>query len=115
MPLPPLVQGRKPDPATAMRALIEQARALLARARDPSALCDGDCTACVAKQVGAFDAMLDDWEDRLARGEQPDLGALHRLGRDALAVRARLAHHGLLAEADLQSSSPVSSFAFRPI
>lgn len=86
---------RRPDPGTAMRGLIAQARALLDHAGDAASACAGDCGDCLAKQLEGFAQLLADWEARLADGEQPSLGALHRFGRDATALRASLARHGL--------------------
>jgi hypothetical protein len=87
---------RKPDPRTAMLEMIAEARSLLVRAGEAASVCTGDCSDCSVKQVEALAVLVADWESRLATGEQPTLGELHRFGRLGQAVRASLERQEVL-------------------
>lgn len=81
------VRVRRPDPRTAMQALIGEARAELAQLDAAHWVCTGDCSACLIKQLEVFEQELAGWEQRLAQGETPRLGDLHQLARLGLALK----------------------------
>ena len=79
-----------------MTDLIGQVRSALPFAADPDDLCRGECQGCALKLLEYLDGELRDWEGRLAAGESPRLGDLHRLGRPARKVHGVLARSGRL-------------------
>jgi hypothetical protein len=81
-------RARKPDPRTAMKALITQARAWLEQIDGAPWVCTGDCSACRVKQLEVFEQELAIWEERLAQGATPRLGDLHQLAQLGLAIQA---------------------------
>lgn len=105
-----VVSVRKPDPRTAMRRLLAQARELLDRADLASIECDGDCSHCAIKQVEGFEQMLADWDLRLAQGVQPTLGDLDVLARWGGMLAGALVRAGALNPSDLPArASAVAS------
>ncbi len=89
-------RARKPDTRTAMIQLIQRIRAALPFGSDAAGLCRGDCRGCALKLLEFLDSACLDWETRLARGERPNLGDLHHLGRSARKVQAVLRRNGLV-------------------
>lgn len=71
----------KPDTRTAMRRLIEEARATFPFDAPEAQICADGCDGCSMKLLEFIGQQLDEWEVRLDDGERPDFGDLHRLGR----------------------------------
>ena len=95
-----MTRGRKPGTRVAMARLIGQVRAALPFAADPDRLCNGECRGCALKLLEYLDGELQTWEGRLAAGETPRLGDLHRLGRTARKVHDALERSGHLEQAE---------------
>jgi hypothetical protein len=87
----------KPDTSTAMRQLIVQVRDAIPFDLPAAQACTGECNGCSVKLLEYLDRELADWEIRLAAGERPNLGDLHRLGRTTRKVYRVLAANGLVA------------------
>jgi hypothetical protein len=71
----------KPDVNTAMQQLIIDVREAFPFAMPEAELCAGKCVGCPKKLLEIVDTELCDWESKLAQGEQPTFGDLHRLGK----------------------------------
>ena len=87
----------KPDTTTAMRQLITQVRDAIPFDLPAARACVGECNGCSVKVLEYLDGELCAWEARLAAGERPSIGDLHRLGRTSRKVYRVLAANGLVA------------------
>ncbi|MCA9405008.1 MAG: hypothetical protein KC684_00590 [Candidatus Omnitrophica bacterium] len=58
--------------------------------------CEGRCEECPFKLMEFLDMDLSDWEDKLKRGDTPNLGDVHRLGRDCKEIYGILQNKGFL-------------------
>lgn len=100
---------RKPDPATAMRQLIGEARAALPFDAPEAQACTGRCEACAAKLLEALEIELDDWERRLQAGAPATLRDLSELAQACRQVRDVLIADGLIeGEARRTGATPQS-------
>ncbi|HGG61257.1 MAG TPA: hypothetical protein ENK26_15310 [Gammaproteobacteria bacterium] len=86
----------KPATPEAMRQLIRQIREAMPFDAPEADLCSGHCHGCSFKLLEYLDIRLEEWEDRLARGEQPTLGDLHRLARTGKKIYRALEKNGLV-------------------
>lgn len=86
----------KPDTTTAMHQLIAQVRQAIPFGLPQAQACTGECNGCTVKLLDYLDGELADWEARLAAGQRPSLGDLHRLGRTSRRVYLVLAANGLV-------------------
>jgi len=86
----------KPDTATAMKQLIQDARAQIPFDLPLDCSCDGHCEECPSKLVEFLYIDLSNWEFRLKRGDVPSVGELHTLGRECLEVRNLLRKKGFI-------------------
>ncbi|WP_210396261.1 hypothetical protein [Motiliproteus sediminis] len=73
----------KPSTREAMQRLIDEIRLTLPFDLPQAELCNGPCSGCPKKLLEFIDTELDEWQHRLARGEQPRLGDISRLARRA--------------------------------
>ncbi|MCE0734026.1 hypothetical protein LWH48_14750 [Halomonas sp. G15] len=87
----------RPDPGTAMHALIREIRTRVPFATPGSSLCRGPCRGCSKKLLEFLDTELEEWEGRLEEGEMPRFGDLKRLEKLATKVMAALRRNGLVA------------------
>ena len=86
----------KPDVTQAMQQLIAQVRTGLPFDAPESQVCAGPCQGCSMKLLGFLESELDEWEARLAAGEQPGLAELSRLIRTSRKVARALEKSGML-------------------
>lgn len=86
----------KPDTRTAMRALIEEARSRVPFDDPQAQECPDQCQGCSPKLLAFLDTELEEWERRLANGETPSFGDLHRLGNTCKKVHAVLRENGVV-------------------
>ena len=85
----------KPDTATAMHDLIRQMRSVFPFALPAAQICSGECSGCPLKVLDFLQTELDDWDARIAAGEQPGLRELSRLIRTGRKVANVLRRSGL--------------------
>lgn len=88
----------KPDTSTAMRDLIAQVRHALPFDLPEARVCDGPCKGCSHKLLDYLESELEDWELRLAQGEQPGLLELSRLAKTSRKVHRVLSKNGLTSD-----------------
>jgi len=93
----------KPDVKTAMANLIKEARERLPFDFPFESNGEGRCEECPFKLMEFLDMDLCDWEDRLKRGDTPNLGDVHRLARDCKEI------YNLLVKKGFIGSAPISS------
>lgn len=86
----------KPKPPEAMRRLIRQVRDALPFRRSPEELCSGGCKPCAPKLLEYLATELDEWDERLDRGEVPTLGEIDRLARSSRKVYEALRKAGMI-------------------
>lgn len=89
-------RARKPDTASAMRAIIGEARRALPFHLPAAELCAGPCQGCPKKLLEFIDGELFDWTERLDRGEIPTLGDVSALGKRCRKIYAAIAKNGLI-------------------
>ena len=87
----------KPSCHNAMQSLLAQIRRTLPFELDPSQLCNGPCQGCPKKLLEFIDMELCEWEQRLAVGEEPTFGDLHKLAKRAKKIHRVLDNNGLIA------------------
>lgn len=95
-PVDALPLQRKPDTATAMRILIVQIRSALPFDQPIAQYCTGNCQGCSMKLLEFLATELEDWEQRLAQGEQPSLVDLSQLAKSGWEIHRVLQHNGLV-------------------
>lgn len=66
-----------------MRQLIAEIRARIPFGLPEAQVCGESCQGCSLKLMEHLAMELEGWESRLAKGETPTLGDLHRLGNNA--------------------------------
>ena len=86
----------KPTTTVAMQQLIEQIQQGLPFHLTPNELCDGECQGCKLKLLEYMTAEIASWQQRLANGEEPSFGELHKFGRTAQKIRRVFVKSGLL-------------------
>ncbi len=90
----------KPDTTQAMRDLVRQIREVMPFDAPEASLCSGHCHGCSFKLLEFLDTRLEEWESRLAQGEKPTLGDLHRLARTGKKIYRALQQNGLVEPRD---------------
>ncbi|GAB6040040.1 hypothetical protein [Endothiovibrio diazotrophicus] len=86
----------KPKTPQAMRNLIAQVRSALPLERSVEELCEAGCTVCSPKLLEYLAGELEEWEERLERGEVPTLGDVDRLAKSSRKVYRALAKGGVV-------------------
>ena len=86
----------KPKTPAAMRQLIQQVRETLPFDLPEAYICDGVCRGCSLKLLDYLDLELMDWENRLDKGETPDLQDIQRMAKTSLKIHRVLVRNGLL-------------------
>ncbi len=89
----------KPTPKVAMENLIKEAREKIPFNLSFEGHCEGRCDECPFKLLEFLDMDLLNWESRLKRGDIPNLGDVHTLGRQCKEIYAILQKKGLVKEA----------------
>lgn len=79
-----------------MRQLIAEIRAQVPFDLPEAQICADSCQGCSLKLLEYLSMELEEWEGRLAAGETPSLGDLHRLGQNARKIRRVLEENGLV-------------------
>ena len=87
----------KPDTHTAMAELITELRRVMPIGAPEAVICSDQCAGCSRKLLEFLDMRLEDWEFRLAEGEQPSFGDLRSLARTGRKIHAALKRNGLVA------------------
>ncbi len=91
-----------------MRQLIRQIQEAMPFDAPEANLCSGHCHGCSSKLLEYLDIRLEEWEARLAQGEQPTLGDLHQLARTARKIHRALEKNGLVeARPDLSQDARI--------
>ena len=86
----------KPDTRTAMGELIAQIKTAIPFNLPESYICSGRCHGCSLKLLDFLALQLEEWEDRLQAGEQPNFGDLRKLTRIARQVYRVMDRNNLL-------------------
>ena len=86
----------KPKTPAAMQQLIQQVREILPFEMPEAYLCDGVCKGCSLKLLDYLDLELMDWEDRLQKGEIPDLADIQRVAKTSRKIHRVLDRSGVL-------------------
>jgi hypothetical protein len=86
----------KPGTKTAMKNIIGEAREKIPFNLSFDGNCEGRCDECPFKLLELLDMDLSNWEFRLKRGDIPNLGDVHTLGRSCKDVYALLQTKGLV-------------------
>lgn len=79
-----------------MRQLIQQVRSAMPFALPEANLCSGKCNGCSQKLLDYLDSELQDWEYRLADGESPDFGDIHRIAKTSKKIYRVMQRNGLV-------------------
>lgn len=66
-----------------MQQLLAQIQTTFPFDVDTDTLCDGECRGCKVKLLEYLADQVDTWQYRLAQGDVPDFGDLHKLGKSA--------------------------------
>ncbi len=88
----------KPDTQTAMLDLIEQVRTAVPFDTPIDELCNGPCTGCSKKLLEYLDMTLEEWEQKLACGEQPTFGDLNKLAKTSRKIYTQLQKNDLIKQ-----------------
>jgi len=86
----------KPNTKIAMENLIKEAREKIPFNLSMDGNCEGRCDVCPFKLLEFLDIALCSWESRLKRGEIPNLGDVHSLGRQCKELHAILIEKGFI-------------------
>lgn len=89
----------KPDRPTAMKQLIQQVRAVMPFDLPQANRCSGTCNGCSQKLLDFLSSELQDWEYRLAQGESPDFGDIHRMTKTSRKIYRVMQRNGLVVKA----------------
>ena len=79
-----------------MQTLIADVRSAIPFDDPQAQECPDLCQGCSPKLLAFLDTELEEWEQRLAAGETPSFGDLHRLGKTCKKVYAVLQKNGLI-------------------
>ena len=86
----------KPNTKTAMENLIKEAREKIPFNLSMDGNCEGRCDVCPFKLIEFLDTDFSIWESRLKRGDIPNLGDVHTLGRQCKELYAILQEKGFV-------------------
>ena len=86
----------KPDTRTAMQTLINQIRLAIPFDTPMEKLCNGPCTGCSKKLLEYLDMELEEWEQKLASGETPNLGEINKLAKTSKKIYSILQKNDLI-------------------
>jgi hypothetical protein len=86
----------KPDVKTAMEDLIKEARQRLPLRHSFNNNCEGRCEECPFKLLEYLDMDLSNWEEKLKKGDKPNIDDLYILANDCKRIRDILEKQGLL-------------------
>jgi hypothetical protein len=89
----------KPDTTTAMRNLIADIRRAMPFGVPAASVCSDDCNGCSMKLLEYLDTELMDWERRLAAGDVPNFGDIHRLAKTGRKIYKVMQKNGLVNSA----------------
>jgi len=90
----------KPSTKVAMENLIKEAREKIPFNLFMDGVCEGRCDVCPFKLLEFLDIDLSSWESRLKRGDTPNLGDVHTLGRQCKELYAIMQKKGLIKSGD---------------
>ncbi len=82
-----------------MGELIAQIKTTIPFDLPESYICSGRCNGCSLKLLDFLELQLEEWEDRLLTGEQPNFGDLKKLARIARQVHRVMDRNDLLDDA----------------
>ncbi|MBZ0167248.1 MAG: hypothetical protein K8I00_10625 [Candidatus Omnitrophica bacterium] len=88
----------KPNTKVAMEKLIKEARQKIPFNLSFDGYCEGRCDECPEKLLEFLDMNLSDWDDRLTRGDLPNLGDVHAVARDCKEIYAILKKKGFIED-----------------
>jgi hypothetical protein len=86
----------KPNTKVAMEKLIKEARQKIPFNLSLDGNCEGRCDECPFKLLEFLDIELSDWESRLKRGDIPNLGDVHTMGRSCQEIYDILQNKGFV-------------------
>jgi hypothetical protein len=86
----------KPDTSTAMKNLIDEVRSSMPFGADEEQLCADSCQGCSKKLLEFLETELNDWEQKLHEGVQPNFGDINRMGKTCKKVYTVLKKNGLI-------------------
>ena len=88
-----------------MGELIAQIKTAIPFDLPESYICSGRCNGCSLKLLDFLALQLEEWEDRLLAGEQPNFGDLKKLARIARQVHRVMDRNDLLDDAGKKSDA----------
>ena len=88
----------KPDTSTAMKNLIDEVRTAMPFGASDEQLCSDSCQGCSKKLLEFLESELNDWDQKLDEGIQPNFGDINRMGKTCKKVYIILKKNGLVGE-----------------
>lgn len=88
----------KPDTSTAMQNIIDEVREVMPFDAGEAKLCSDFCQGCSLKLLGFLETELEDWEQKLQDGVQPNFGDINRMSKTCKKVYTILQKNGLVEE-----------------
>jgi len=86
----------KPNTTIAMQHLIDEVRLVIPFDANEDELCTDSCKGCSMKILEFLEMELEEWEQKLQAGIQPDFGDINRLSKTCKKVYMVLKKNGLV-------------------